>query len=444
MKKLFLMGFVALGFASCVSDKEVNTQTQDQKYQAAFENLVGGKINASVNWGFNDQQVVTFDSEGKFAGMRGVYPNANEYGMYINVPTEMTQAQKDKVTKYFTEVNKPAGISVNWSDFFVHNVSSTDKGPSMNQLICGANDLSNSDHVLNFNSGSSTSSKNVGIEPIDANNARQVNYYDGIQLCQNSSTEFFSFHNSYDSKTYSNNFVMVTGEMIDAAISDGPSVAGMWFVGFDYQHSIDGRVEDRDYYFNDWIIRVSPGYYKNAQRVMVEDLVASDLSQVGYTNGKSDWDFNDAVFDVNFIDAYENNQNVKYAVITLWAAGGTKNLTIGGKEVHELFGQSTSTMINTNANGGVDGLQPVIFRINLGTTDYSKEYNANIITVKVGSTELTAETGKAPQKVVTSTSTRWMKERKIITSGYGNFKTYATTGSPADWYNTVTDASLLY
>ena len=194
MKKLFLMGFVALGLASCVSDKEVAPQTQDQKYAAAFENLVGGKINASVNWGFNDQQVVTFDSEGKFAGMRGVYPNANEYGMYINVPTEMTQAQKDKVTKYFTEVNKPAGISVNWSDFFVHNVSSTDKGPSMNQLICGANDLSNSDHVLNFNSGSSTSSKNVGIEPIDEHNARQVNYYDGIQLCQNSSTEFFSFH----------------------------------------------------------------------------------------------------------------------------------------------------------------------------------------------------------------------------------------------------------
>ena len=431
MKKLFLMGFVALGFASCVSDKEVNTQTQDQKYQAAFENLVGGKINASVNWGFNDQQVVTFDSEGKFAGMRGVYPNANQYGMYINVPTEMTQAQKDKVTKYFTEVKNPAGISVNWSDFFVHNVSSTDKGPSMNQLICGANDLSNSDHVLNFNSGSSTSSKNVGIEPIDANNARQVNYYDGIQLCQNSSTEFFSFHNSYDSKTYSNNFVMVTGEMIDAAISDGPSVAGMWFVGFDYQHSIDGRVEDRDYYFNDWIIRVSPGFYKNAQRVMVEDLVASDLSQVGYTNGKSDWDFNDAVFDVAFVD--------DDAVITLWAAGGTKSLTIGGKEVHELFGKPVSTMINTNATGGVDGLAPVIFRIpNVGTK------NAKDILVKVGSTELKAETGKAPQKVEVSTSTRWMKEMMIITSSYADFATYATTASPANWYENASNTGNLY
>ena len=62
----------------------------------------------------------------------------------------------------------------------------------------------------------------------------------------------------------------------------------------------------------------------------------------------------------------------------------------------------------------------------------------------VGSTELTAEAGKAPQKVVTSTSTRWMKERQIITLGYADFATYATSGAPTDWYKTVSDASLLY
>ena len=47
------MGFVTLAFASCVSDKEVAPQTQNQKYDAAFENLVGGKVNANVNWGFS-------------------------------------------------------------------------------------------------------------------------------------------------------------------------------------------------------------------------------------------------------------------------------------------------------------------------------------------------------------------------------------------------------
>ena len=124
---------------------------------------------------------------------------------------------------------------------------------------------------------------------------------------------------------------------------------------------------ERDWFFTDWIVRITPGMYKNAQRVFIEDLIASDLSQVGYTN-KSDWDFNDAVFDVAFVD--------NDAVITLWAAGGTKSLTIGGKEVHELFGKPVSTMINTNATGGVDGLAPVIFRIpNVGTKNAKGSQN---------------------------------------------------------------------
>ena len=173
---------------------------------------------------------------------------------------------------------------------------------------------------------------------------------------------------------------------------------------------------------------------------MAEDLIANDLSQID----KSDWDFNDAVFDVAFINAYENEQNVKYAIITLWAAGGTKSLTVAGKEVHELFGQPTTTMINTNANGGVDGLAPVIFRVYLGATDWNKDYNADLIPVKVGSEVLDAPEGKAPQKVEVSTSTRWMKERQIITSGYADFATYATTASPDNWYENASNTGNLY
>ena len=159
---------------------------------------------------------------------------------------------------------------------------------------------------------------------------------------------------------------------------------------------------------------------------MVEDLIANSLDNVD----KSDWDFNDAVFDVAFVD--------NDAVITLWAAGGTKSLTVAGKEVHELFGQPTSTMINTNANGGVNGLTPVIFRItNVGTK------NAKDIVVKVGSQVLDAPEGKAPQKIEVSNTTKWMKERVIITDGYAKFAEYATKNTPIDWYNTVTDATKL-
>lgn len=447
MKKLFLMGFVALGLASCVSDKEVAPQTQDQKYAAAFENLVGGKINANVNWGFNDQKVAVFNEEGNFVGMRGnAVCNANEWGMAMIVPTEMTPAQKDKVKKYFDEVKQPQGISVNWSDFFVHQVSQTEKGPRMNLLYCGSKDLAANDHVNNFNGGSSTASKNVGVEPIDEHNARQEQYTDGIMLMQNSSTEFFAFHNSYDDTVYRNNYVMVSGEMIDAVYPEAPSVAGMWFVGFDYEHDKtkmnEDDIEERDWFFNDWVIRVSPGLYRHSTRIMVEDLIANDLSQID----RSDWDFNDAVFDVAFLTTTswdssvgQNVTTIDDTIITLWAAGGTKNLTVGGKEVHELFGQPISKMINTNAAGGVDNLAPVIFRVSNPSTP-----NATEIPVKVGGTVLDAPQGKAPQKVEVSNTTKWMKERVIITEGYASFADYATNNAPQDWYKTATDASKLY
>ncbi len=449
MKKLFLMGFVALGLASCVSDKEVAPQTQDQKYAAAFENLVGGKVNPNVNWGFENQKVAVFDEDGKYTGMRSSNTNSNEWGMYMYVPTEMTAAQKAKVKKYFDEVENPAGIAINWSDFFVHQVSQTEKGKFMNFLYCGEKDYAAKDHVNNFNGGSSTDSKNVGVEPKDENNARQETYTDGIMYMYDSGTEFFAFHNSYDDTYYEDNYVIVSGEMIDEAYPEAPSVAGMFFVGFDYEHDKtkmnEDDIEKRDWYFNDWVIRVSPGIYRNARRIMVEDLIANDLSQID----KSDWDFNDAVFDVAFVCDKEWSSSVgEYggyvytptdAIVTLWAAGGTKSLTIDGKEVHELFGQPVSTMINTNANGGVDGLTPVIFRVSVPA-----EPNANLIPVKVGSQVLDAPEGKAPQKIEVSNTTKWMKERVIITDGYAKFADYATKNTPANWYETVTDASKLY
>lgn len=438
------MGFVALAFASCVSDKSVAPQTQDQKYQAAFENLVGGQVNASVNWGFDNQQVATFDTDGKYVGMRASQPESNRWGMYMIVPTEMTPEQKAKVKKYFDEVQKPKGISVNWSDFFVHQVSQTARGAYMNYLYCGEKDYVAKDHVFNFNGGSATNKKNVGIEPMDANNARQVDYTDGIMLVQNSSTDLFAFHNSYDDTFYEENFVMVSGEMIDEVYPEEPSVAGMWFVGFDYEHDKtkmgENDVVKRDFYFNDWVIRVSPGFYRNSKRVMVEDLIDSSLENVDI----SDWDFNDAVFDVAFMTSTEwiNNSSVTKitdTIITLWAAGGTKKLYVGGKEVHELFGQPVTTMINTNADGGVDGLTPVIFRVS-----NPAEPNANLIPVYVNNIELTAKQGEATQKFEVPNTTRWMKERKIITGSYTEFQNYVRYNDPLDWYKTVASTGDLY
>lgn len=422
MKKVFLMGFVALGLASCVSDKEVTPQTQAEKYEAAFENFVGGTVNANVNWGFDNQQTVTFNEKGEYVGMRAVDANGNQWGMYVDVPQPLTDAQKEVVTNWFKANPNPKGVAVNWSDFFVQQVYKGEWGGNMNYLYCG----SDTDHTYNFNAGDAGAYGNVcyGLKPGATDQNDRIYGSDKIEFMVNSSTEYFGFHNSFDSNFYIDNYVIIPGDIIDS------SVAGMYFVGFDFEaHGEDANTQqvERDYFFDNWIVKITPGYYKNAKRIMVEDLIAADLSQVD----KSDWDFNDAVFDVAFVD--------NDAVITLWAAGGTKALTVAGQEVHGLFGQPTTTMINTNATNGVDGLTPVIFRVsNPGTT------NANDIKVYVGSTELKAETGKAPQKVETARNTRWMKERQIITSGYASFATYATENTPANWYETVTDESVLY
>ena len=421
MKKLFLMGFVTLAFASCVSDKEVAPQTQDQKYQAAFENLVGGQVNASVNWGFDAQQVVTFDEEGKYTGMRAVDANGNGWGLYVEVPQPLTDAQKQVVTEWFQSHNNPDGVALNWSDFFVQQVYKGEWGSNMNYLYCG----SDTDHTNNFNAGDGGVYGNVcyGLKPGATDQNDRIYGPDKIEFMVNSSTEYFGFHNSFDSNFYKDNYVIIPGDIID------PIVAGMFFVGFDFEANgqADNQKVARDYFFDNWIVKITPGLYKNRQRIMVEDLIANNLSQTDL----SDWDFNDAVFDVAFVG--------NDAVITLWAAGGTKRLTIGGREVHELFGQLTDKMINTKANGGVDGLQPVIFRIANVETN-----NANNIEVKVGGTVLDAPVGKAPQKIEVSNTTRWMKEREIITRGYADFATYATGGVATDWYKTVSDASVLY
>ena len=442
MKKYFLMGFVALAFTACVSDKEVTPQTQGEKYEKAFEQLVGGAVNANVNWGFDAQQGATFDADGKYTGMRNANVNGNEWANYIEVPAALTDAQRGKVRDWFqTHPNYEGVTTVNWSEFFVEQVYKggthpTEACPEKYTAHNGSTGIVGSDHMDKLTVG-------FADEHINNFNRGDNKDWNGFTLMQNSTTtECFGYITSESSEQKDNKFILVPGDIIDE------SVAGMYFVGFDFESTGENpnMQIDADGYYSDWIVRIVPGFYKNSKRIMVEDLIASDLSQVGYSEGKSDWDFNDAVFDVAFLrEQNENYQFEDWAVITLWAAGGTKSLTVAGKEVHELFGQPVSKMINTNAPNGIDGLQPVIFRINLGATpqDWS-DHNANEIKVYVGSTELKAETGKAPQKVVVSNTTRWMKEMLIITGGYADFASYATTNAPKDWYNNVTDASKLY
>ena len=423
MKKILFVGITALAMASCTHDDYAPVSKQEQ-YQAVFEKEFGA-VNPNVNWGFTPQQVFTFDKDGKLIGTRAANPNSNQWADYLTVPTKLTDAQKEVVRKWFQNNPNPKGLEVNWSDFFVEQVYKGGKKTEGSQSpetydilrndvstgskVTGSNHMdwlacgSKKDHVYNFNGA------------------------DGdIMYMYDSSTDCFGFHESYGDKYYDDSYVLISGDQID------PSVAGMYFVGFDYKTEKydNGNLEVRpDEYYSDWIVRIAPALSApgKAKRVMVEDLFDSDLKYAK----TSDWDFNDAVFDVRFDNV--NNQN--YAVITLHAAGGTKYLTIGGEgdkgvEVHKALGVETGTMVNTVKDQGVT--RPVaIFRIPVA----ANVDNANDIPVYVGSQILEAQHGKATQKLCAPTSTRWMQERKEFRLTYDKFKGYVNHGTPEDWYD---------
>ena len=448
MKKILFLGITALAMASCTHDDYAPVSKQEQ-YQAVFEKEFGA-VNPNVNWGFTPQQVFTFDKDGKLIGTRGADPSNNLWYKYLTVPDALTDAQKEVVRKWFQTTPNPKGLKVNWSDYFVQQVykggtntegSKTpetydilkEDGTPTGSKVTGSNQMDwlhsgNGEtkyHIERFNAGDGSTT--------DVFEDENKKHQDKIMYMKDCKTEYFGFHDSYGQTYYSDSYVLIPGDIID------DSVKGMYFVGFDYkmQKNDNGKIEVRpDGYYSDWIVRIAPGLNApNAgKRVMVEDIIDSDLKSVQ----TSDWDFNDAVFDVRF----EGWGNDRCAVITLHAAGGTKSLTIGGvgakgKEVHEALGVETGTMVNTG-NGAT---RPVaIFRIPVA----ANMSNPNDIPVYVGDQVLEAKQGQATQKLCVPTDVKWMKERVQFINSYDQFKDYVNNSKPEDWYESVKNPENLY
>ena len=151
-------------------------------------------------------------------------------------------------------------------------------------------------------------------------------------------------------------------------------------------------------------------------RVIAEDLSVSD---------NSDFDFNDVVFDVTF-DSPEQGKTT----ITLQAAGGTLPLYVGGQEVHEKFGVSTKTMVNTGTGVSKD---PVSFELN-----DTFGHDANNILVQVEKEgvplEITAERGRVASKIAVSPNYEWCTEKQDIEKKYPNFSKYVSNPSFDIWW----------
>ena len=409
MKKIILGLIALLSFTACNKhDFEVIT-TQEAvtaKYNDVFIKTFGAPA-ANQDWGFGtDDYPIT----------RGYDANANNWAQNgYTVPLKVTDAERAKVIEYFSiERKTDVTEQVDWSDFFVQQVykgNSTytaknnggiGKGSDhMDYLTCGMND----EHIYNFNGGHGSNTyvnyAYVEIPNVDKNNWKKY-WNDEISLMVNSSTARFGYHNTTDSKQHHEYLLAI--------------IDGAYYVGFDFYANGDNTNQqvDRDYVYNDWIVKISPGkdQPKPAVRIICEDLNA---------NNGSDFDFNDVVFDAT----YETNGKT---TVTVLAAGGTLPLFVGGKEVHELFGVSTSTMVNTN-NGTVSK-NPQSFTIDRVIAPWDIE----VVVMKENELiPLKANVGEPAAKIAVSPNFIWCNEREDIKTKYPNFTEYVKNIS-VNWY----------
>lgn len=400
MKSMAMLAIV-VSAVSCSSDEDMYDPNAAQnqlkaQYEAEFIRQFGN-IAAGHNWGFADQT-------SKEYGTKGVNTEGNNWGGYVEVPAPLTEEQIAVVTDWFTANPNPQGVAVNWSDYFAQQISSTDYGQNMDYLTCGDGD----EHINNFNRGDLAVNNQVwGGELTNPNNPNsRVFHSDKIQFMVNSSTSRFGYHNSWDNHTYYR-YVIIPGDIID------PSVAGMYFVGFDYEsHGQDADKQiEADGFYNDWIIRIAPGLYKDGQRI-----IAEDFGEIG------DFDFNDVVFDARI--AWD------HTTIIVRAAGGRLPLTIGGVEIHEALGIGTDVMANTGKD--TKTCPVAIFSI-----PGNYDWNANNIPVVVNKDGadimLTTEAGKAPAKICVPQTYRWTIEKMRISDAYPEFPEYVANPWKTTW-----------
>ena len=413
MEKIITYIFGLMLLISCGHDDYIPTlqEVKDAEFAAVFAREFG-EIDKNQNWGFEEIVPVNF------VETRSANVNRNQWADNYIVPPNVTANEKQLVINEFSK--KRTGITndinINWSDYFIYQVY---KGEA--KYRDGFNgEVKGSDHMDHLQ----VKYSDADIEPANngawehandfngGNNDTNFGTINGATLMVNSGTKDFAYHNSTDSK-YHHEYIIIAGADIDESLKD------FYYIGFDfYAHGTDkypankNMDVERDWVYNDWILRISPATLKNAKRIIAEDLGQAD---------HSDFDYNDVVFDVGLGNM---NGNV-YAQITLQAAGGTLPLYIGGKnagyEVHDLFGVPVKHMVNTI--NGVRDFAPVQFNLFLGNVGSS--YNIKNIPVEVttpnGDILLATETGEAPEKICVPITFQWPNEYVKITNVYPLF-----------------------
>jgi len=431
MKKLLFLGIVMMGMlSSCVKDAASGTPDPQKAKEEAYNNAfvqAFGNIAPNQTWGFKSGVRAA-------TTMRTANTNGNQWeDQDWVIPADITDSELQAVLAVFNEEGAESYESlIDLNDFFVQQVykgvasyknhaGGDVVGSEHMDWLCTVTDKkvevvnyypyeekvvivdSYDDHINNFNNGNCTSSWTSEKTGIAVKN---------LMLMVNSNTNKFGFKSSEDNGHVFYNFRM-------------EEINGNYYVGFDFEANGQNNNEkvDRDYIYNDWIVKIVPGKGQTDKVKEEGMIICEDLGNIG------DFDFNDVVF---YAKVWESGKTD----IWLLAAGGTLDLTVAGREVHEAFGVSKSTMVNTMESTGKGDEKPIVY------FQASQTYNSLIdipivVTGKdaagnITKYELTAQQGKAPQKICVAKGFKWCKEYQSLKDVYPGFKDW-TTGAASTW-----------
>lgn len=215
-------------------------------------------------------------------GTRAANVNGNLWYQDWERPTNVTEAEREKVIAEFSKKRegKKNDISVTWKNFWVQQVY---KGEStyndgFNQDIGRGSDHmdhlqvfnnlkvnvlnwwpyeeevieyeGNYEHINNFNNGNNTT-----IYTDDETHEQYIGTTLMVTMGTDGRDEQFAYHNSTDSK-YHYEYIIL-------------NIDGAYYIGFDfYAHGTDvypsnkNQDVERDWIFNDWIVKVVPAHKK--------------------------------------------------------------------------------------------------------------------------------------------------------------------------------------
>ena len=485
VKKYLIAGAMALicnGFmTSCSEDLgDYSSLEEAKKAQFAqnFEKFYGTPA-ANQDWGFGDATL-----SATRARTRAHNVNGNLWYQNWERPVNVTETEAALVLAEFSKKreNSTNTITINWNNYWVHQVhqsnnsylngygqSTGDIHAHMNKIIAYNTSSSNYyyEHVNNFNNGTNTT-----VYTDDETKQQYIGTTLMLDMGTNASNNNqFGYHNTEDSKDHFEYFI-IAGADIDA------SLAGYYYVGFDYcatppagQEANKNMLVNRDWIYNDWIVRISPATAKGSgsstggnigsstsgtevfyrQHVLVHNWVFCE--DLGSSSNNRDFDYNDLVFDARLVDEYQVKRtrytdgtfsdeitdapHSYYAKITPLAAGGELAMWFQGSNisVHSLFGSGVAdnVLINTCKTdqdislSHMEGLSGKTF---IYKFDSEEDANINNITIFVrfssSTYDLSAKQGQPPHKICVPPATRWAYERTPIDEAYPGFTEYVT------------------